>query len=220
MMRKTLALRIGYSEAIPTYERNMLDALLKLVHFDIFEYIVDEIWNIATNPLRSCAFAPYIQFMIESVAQEKFYMDLHHDFLRPAVPKDPRASRAGSSTTPATAPSHTTRNGGAPSAPARNSDILKILQGIFIICRCSDQRLDMMYQCLQTMQCNQEIIHSQREEPLQEFPDVPVFPPVPDPYGSLTPAELAAFGIVPTHVSSDDDNEARAENDEETEDEE
>jgi hypothetical protein len=68
MMRKTLALRIGYSEAIPAYERNLLDALMKLVHFDVFEYIVDEIWNIATNPLRSCGIAPYIQFMIEYVA--------------------------------------------------------------------------------------------------------------------------------------------------------
>jgi hypothetical protein len=69
MMRKTLAPRIGYLEAIPAYERNLLDALMKLVRFDIFEYIVNEIWNIATNPLRSCGFAPNIQFMIESVAR-------------------------------------------------------------------------------------------------------------------------------------------------------
>jgi hypothetical protein len=60
MMRKTLALRIGYSEVIPTYERNLLYALRKPVRFDIFEYVVDEIWNIATNPLISCGFAPYI----------------------------------------------------------------------------------------------------------------------------------------------------------------
>jgi hypothetical protein len=44
IMRKTLAPRIGYSEAIPAYERNLLDALMKPVHFDVFEYIVDEIW--------------------------------------------------------------------------------------------------------------------------------------------------------------------------------
>jgi hypothetical protein len=71
-MRKTLAPRIGYSEAIPAYERNLLDALMKPLHFDVFEYIVDEIWNITINRLRSCGFAPYIQFMIESMAQEKF----------------------------------------------------------------------------------------------------------------------------------------------------
>jgi hypothetical protein len=65
------------------------------------------------------------------------------------------------------------------------------------------------------VQRNQEIIHNQRDEPLQEFPGVPVFPPVPGPYGSLTPAELAAFGIGPTRVSSDDNDEAQA-NDEET----
>jgi hypothetical protein len=40
---------------------------MKLVHIDVFEYNVDEIWNIDTNPHRSCGFPPYIQFMIESV---------------------------------------------------------------------------------------------------------------------------------------------------------
>jgi hypothetical protein len=79
MMRRTLAPRIGYSEAILAYERNLLDALMKLVRFDVFEYIVGEIWNIATNPLISYGFAPYIQFMIESVVQEKFYKDVRHD---------------------------------------------------------------------------------------------------------------------------------------------
>jgi hypothetical protein len=68
------------------------------------------------------------------------------------------------------------------------------------------------------MRCNQEIIHSQQDEPLQEFPDVPVFPPVPDPYGSLTPTELVAFGIGPACVSLDDDDEAQADDNEETED--
>jgi hypothetical protein len=60
MMRKTLALRIGYSEDILAYERNLLEALMKPVRFDVFKYILDEIWNIVTNPLRSCGFATYI----------------------------------------------------------------------------------------------------------------------------------------------------------------
>jgi hypothetical protein len=118
---------------------------MKPVRFDVFEYIVDEIWNIATNPLRSCGFAPCIQFMIESVAQEKFYKDVRYDSLCPAVPKDPRASRAGSSA----APSCTTHNGGGPSAPATNSGILEMLRGIFATCRRTDQRLDVMDQRLQ-----------------------------------------------------------------------
>jgi hypothetical protein len=97
MMRKTLALRIDYSEAIPVYERNLLDALLKHVRFDVFEYIVDEIWNIATNSLRSCGFAPYIQYMTEIVTKEKFYKDSRHNSLHPAVPKDSRTSHASAS---------------------------------------------------------------------------------------------------------------------------
>jgi hypothetical protein len=120
MMRKTLVSRIGYSEAIPVYERNLLDVLMKPVHFDVFEYNVDEIWNIATNPLRSCGFAPYIQYMIDVVTKEKFYKDVAHEPLRSAVPKDLRTHRASSST-PAATPSHTTRSGGAPSsAPSVN----------------------------------------------------------------------------------------------------
>jgi hypothetical protein len=135
------------------------------------------------------------------------------------VPKDPRASRAYSSAAPTAAPSRTTRSGGAPFAPAPNFSILKMLWDIFATCRCTDQHLDVMDQHLQIVRCNQEIIHSQRAEPLQEFPNVPVFPPIPDPYGLLTPAELAAFSIGPTRVSSDDDDEALAD-DEETNDDE
>jgi hypothetical protein len=41
MMRKTLVPRIGYSEVIPAYERNLLDALMKPARFDVFEYIID-----------------------------------------------------------------------------------------------------------------------------------------------------------------------------------
>jgi hypothetical protein len=140
MMRKILAPRIGCSEAIPAYERNLLDALMKSVHFDVFEYIVDEICNIATNPLRSCGFAPYIQYMIEMVTNEKFYKGSRHDPLRPAVPKDLRASHASSSP----APSHTTHNSGASSASGTNSGFLKMFRGIFAMCWHTDQHLDVM----------------------------------------------------------------------------
>jgi hypothetical protein len=70
------------------------------------------------------------------------------------------------------------------------------------------------------MRCNQEIIHSQRDESLLEFLDVPVFSPVPDLYASLTPAELVAFSIGPARVSDNNDDEEQADDDEETEDDE
>jgi hypothetical protein len=144
MMRKTLTPRIGYSEAILAYERNLLVALMKPVRFYVFEYIVDEIWNIATNPLRSCGFAPNIQYMIEMVTKEKFYKDSRHNPLRPIVPKDLRASRVDSSAAPAAAPSHTTHNGGASSASSTNIGFLKMFRGIFVMCERTDHRLDVM----------------------------------------------------------------------------
>jgi hypothetical protein len=51
MRRRTLAPRICNSNAIPAYEWNLLHAIMKNEHFDVFDYIVDEIWNIAINPL-------------------------------------------------------------------------------------------------------------------------------------------------------------------------
>jgi hypothetical protein len=69
---------------------------------------------------------------------------------------------------------------------------------------------------------NQEIIHSQRDDPLLEFFDVPVFPLVLDPYASLTPVELATFGIGPARALDDDDDDDKeaGNDDKETEDDE
>jgi hypothetical protein len=151
MMRKTLAPMIGYSEAILAYERNLLDALMKPMRFDVFDYIMDEIWNIATNPLRSCGFAPYIQYMIEMVTKEKFYKDSRHDPLHPAVSKDLRTSRASAS---ASAAPRTTRSGGDSSPSSTNSGFLKMFRGIFVMCQHTDQCLDVMEQRLQIVRRN------------------------------------------------------------------
>jgi hypothetical protein len=51
MMRKTLGARIGNANAIPAFERNLLDAIMKNEHFNAFDYIMDEICNISINPL-------------------------------------------------------------------------------------------------------------------------------------------------------------------------
>jgi hypothetical protein len=143
MMRRTVAPRNGDSNAISAYERNLLDALMKHELFDVFDYIVDEIWNIAINPQRSCEFALYIQCMIEIVAHEKFYKDVAHDPLHPVVPKDPRTHHT-SSPPLAVAPTHTTHSGGGSSSSSSNSAFLKMFWGIFAMCRRIDQRLDVI----------------------------------------------------------------------------
>jgi hypothetical protein len=186
----------------------------------VFEYIIDETWNIATNPLRSCEFAPYIQCMIEVVAHGRFYKDVTHEPLCSTVPKDPRTSHTASSSL-VVAPSRTTRSGGASSSSSTNFGILKMFQGIFAICRHTNQHVEVMEQRIQIIRCNQEIIHSQQDEPLLKFPGMSVYPPVPKPYASLTPAELAAFGISPARAPDDDnDDEEEANDDKEMEDDE
>jgi hypothetical protein len=222
MMRRTLAPRIGYSEAIPAYERNLLDGRMKHERFDVFEYIVDEIWNIATNPQRSCGFASYIQFMIEVVSHEKFYKDVAHEQLRPVVPKDPKTDHIASPP-PAMAPSRTTHSGSASSSSSTNPKFLKMFRGIFTMCHRTDQRMDVIEQQMRIVHHNQEIIHSEWDEPFLEFLNVPIYPPADDPYASLTPTELTTFVMwssrAPTDNNDDDDEEA-ANDDEEMEDDE
>jgi hypothetical protein len=144
--------------------------------------------------------------MIEVVAHEKFYKDVTHEPLLPVVPKDPRTHRIASPP-PVVASSHTTRSDGASSSSSANSGFLKMFWGTIAMCHHTDQCMNVMEQCLQIVPHNQGIIHNQWDEPLLEFPDVTVFPPVPNPYASLTLTELASFGIGPTHALDDDDDD-------------
>jgi hypothetical protein len=71
---------------------------------------------------------------------------------------------------------------------------------------------------------NQEIIHSQRGEPLLEFPEDPVYLPIHDPYASPTQVELAAFAASVSHapapITDNNNDEEEANDDEETKDDE
>jgi hypothetical protein len=84
--------------------------------------------------------------------------------------------------------------------------------------------MDVMKMHLDIVHRNQEIIHSQWDEPLIEFPNMPVYPPppIPKPYASLTPVELAAIGIgpscAPINYDNDNDDEEANNDDEEMED--
>jgi hypothetical protein len=156
--------------------------------------------------------------MIEIVAYEKFCKDVAHEPLRPIVPKDPRTYHT-SSPPPAVAPTRTTHSGGVSSSSSSNSGFLKMFWGIFVMYHHTDQHMDVIEQRMENVHRNQEIIHSQRDESLLEFPNVPVYPPVVDPYASLTPAELVTFGIGPSYAlagsDDDDDEEEEAINDDE-----
>jgi hypothetical protein len=158
MMRRTLVARIGKSNTTLAYERNLLDALMKFEQFYVFDYIINEIWNIAINSQRSCGFAPYIMHMIEVVVDEKFYKDVAHEPLHPTVPKEPRSHP--SAPPPVVAPTRITHSGGVSSASSSNSGFLKMFYGIFVMCRPTDQHMDVMEQHLEIVRRNQDSIHN------------------------------------------------------------
>jgi hypothetical protein len=63
------------------------------------------------------------------------------------------------------------------------------------------------------------------DEPLIEFPEEPVYPPVPVPYASLAHDELAAFGVgvhcaPPSGSNNDGDDDDEEADDEELDDDE
>jgi hypothetical protein len=72
-----------------------------------------------------------------------------------------------------------------------------MFQSIFAMCCCTDQHLDVIEQHMEIVHRNQEIINSQRDEPLFEFLNMPIYSPFTDPYALLTPAGLAAFRVGP-----------------------
>jgi hypothetical protein len=131
---------------------NLLDAIMKNEHFDTFDYIIDEIWNIAIDPQRSCGFTPYIMCMIEVVAHERFYKDAAPEPLRPAILKGPAHRHI--SPPPDVAPSDTSQHGGASSSSSSNSDFLKMFWGILAMCRHIDQHMNVMEHHLDNVRRN------------------------------------------------------------------
>jgi hypothetical protein len=123
--------------------------------------------------------------MIETVDHERFYKDVAHEPLRPAIPK--ALARRHTSPPLDVAPPHATRSGGtSSSSSSSNSGFLKMFQGIFAMCHCIDQRMDVMDCRIDILCWNQEIIHSQRDEQLIEFPEKLAYPPILNSYASLT----------------------------------
>jgi hypothetical protein len=95
--------------------------------------------------------------MIETVTHERFYKDVVHEPLRPALPILP--IRHHTSPPSNVAPSHFTRSGGATSSNS-NSDFLKMFRGIFAMGCHIDQLMDVLERRTDILRRNQEIIHS------------------------------------------------------------
>jgi hypothetical protein len=95
--------------------------------------------------------------MIEVLAHERFYKDAAHEPLRPVVSKGPAHRHISPQDV---APTHTAHSGRASNSSSSNSNFLKMFQGIFSMCRRTDQHIDVMDRRIDILQRNQKIIHS------------------------------------------------------------
>jgi hypothetical protein len=86
MLRVTLAPRIGDASSIPSYERKLISVIKKQELFNIFDYILQEIWNVGVTPSRACAYAPFIMSFIKHMSELTFVKDVCHPDLKPQLP--------------------------------------------------------------------------------------------------------------------------------------
>jgi hypothetical protein len=63
--------------------RDLIDAIKKQELFNIFDYILQEIWNVVVTPSWACAYAPFIMSFIEHVFEITFIKDVCHPDLKP-----------------------------------------------------------------------------------------------------------------------------------------
>jgi hypothetical protein len=117
---------------VPQFERNLLKAITEKTKFNAFDFIIQEMWNIAINNNRSCAYAPYIMAMIEAVSKRTFVKDVEH------IPLHPKKQYNSLPPSVASVPS------AAITSSLAHSAFFKLFKGLFSICQSIKQTMDVV----------------------------------------------------------------------------
>jgi hypothetical protein len=83
MLRVTLALSIGDASSIPSYERNLINTIKNQESFNVFDYILQAICNVAVTPSQACAYAPFIMSFMKHMSGLTSMKDVRHSDLKP-----------------------------------------------------------------------------------------------------------------------------------------
>lgn len=79
ILRKTLSPKEGDAGNVLAYTRNIMYKMgERPKHFDVFDFIFEEIRIISMMPKRGLSYGPYIMKMIEIIAKKKFYKEVSH----------------------------------------------------------------------------------------------------------------------------------------------
>jgi hypothetical protein len=219
-----LASRDGDSSRVPQFERNLLNAISERTKFNVFDFIIQKIWNIAISNTLSCAYAPYIMALVEAVSKRTFVKDVEH------IPLHPKKQYSSLPPSVASVPSATTTSLDEPRSSSLGcSAFFKLFKSLFSICQSSKHSMDVVRECQEVLE-NQHNLHQkmQVEQPFVEFNPVETLPELPYPFASLSAAEMVylgmdALGTLSSHArckcasttvpDSDDDDEIDKEDD-------
>jgi hypothetical protein len=192
VIRKTLAPREGDSSRVPQFERNLLKAITEKTKFNAFDFILQEIWNIAISNNRSCAYAPYIMALIETVSKRMLVKDVEY------TPLHPKKQFNNLPPSAASVPSATTTSSDEPhSSSSGRSAFFNLFKGLFSICQSNKQSMDVAHECQEVLLENQQNLHQkmQVEQPFIKFSPVEALPEFLDPLASLTIVEMVYLGM-------------------------
>jgi hypothetical protein len=190
VFRKTLAHREGDSSRVRQFERNLLKAITEKTKFNAFDFILQEIWDIAISNNHSCAYAPYNMALIEAVSKRTFVKDVERT---PLCPKKQFSSLPPSAPASSAAPTSSDE----PCPSSGRSTFFKLFKGLFSICQLNKQEMDVFCVHQEVLLENQRNLHQkmQVEQPFIEFP--PLSPPAQllDTFASLTAAEMVYLNM-------------------------
>jgi hypothetical protein len=198
VIRKVLAPREGDSSRVPQFERNLLKTITKKAKFNAFDFILQEIWNIAISNNRSYAYAPYIMALIEAISKRTFVKDVEHT---PPHPKKQFSSLPPSA--PASNAAPTSFDEPRFSSLGR-SIFFKLFKGLFSICQSNKRSMDVVHERQEVLPENQQNLHHkmQVDQPFIKFSPVEALSKFPDPFASLTTIEMVYLGMDAPGMSS------------------
>lgn len=91
LLRNTISQRGGNPSDISLHARNLLACFgPNGEEFSVADYIWEEIKYISENPLKICAYAPYLMELIEKATKTTYQTDVKHESFRPKMPKHRR----------------------------------------------------------------------------------------------------------------------------------
>jgi hypothetical protein len=204
---KTLAPREGDSSRVPQFERNLLKAISEKTMFNAFDFIIQEMWSIAISNNHSCAYAPCIMAMIEVVSKRTFVKDVEHiplHSMKQYISLPPSAALVPSAATTSSDEPHSSSSG--------HSTFFKLFKGLFSICQSNKQTMDVVHERQEVLHKNQQNFHQkmQVEQHFVEFSPVEALLELPDPFASLTIAEMVFLSMDAPSTSSSHAKRKRA----------